>query len=74
MMENKNNNSSWEKMSDEYETSRKKEDSLDTLVEWPAQKSIIGNVEGKSSTFRTTNEGRGVDALIMPFKGMKGAL
>lgn len=38
----------WENLASDYERARAKEDSLDRLVEWPAQKEALGDVLGKS--------------------------
>lgn len=38
----------WAKLSSDYERARAREDSLDRLVEWPAQREALGKVEGKS--------------------------
>ena len=38
----------WEQLAPDYERARVKEDSLDRLVEWPAQKEVMGDVQGKS--------------------------
>ena len=32
----------------DYERARSKEDSLDRLVEWPAQRDVLGDVAGRS--------------------------
>ena len=38
----------WQNLAADYERARVKEDSLDRLVEWPAQKEVLGEVRGKS--------------------------
>jgi len=38
----------WMRLSSDYERARSREDSLDRLVEWPAQRAVIGDVSGKS--------------------------
>ena len=38
----------WQNLASDYERARAKEDSLDRLVEWPAQKEILGEIRGKS--------------------------
>jgi SAM-dependent methyltransferase len=38
----------WKRLAPDYERARSKEDSLDRLVEWPAQRSVLGDVVGKS--------------------------
>jgi len=37
----------WNKLADKYEGLQIREDSLDTLVEFPIQRKLVGNVEGK---------------------------
>lgn len=36
----------WERLSSGFEQARAREDSLDRLVEWPAQRALLGDVEG----------------------------
>ena len=38
----------WRRLSSDYEQARAKEDSLDRLVEWPAQRELLGDVVGLS--------------------------
>jgi SAM-dependent methyltransferase len=38
----------WLELSPDYEQARTKEDSLDRLVEWPAQRDLLGDVTGRS--------------------------
>jgi SAM-dependent methyltransferase len=38
----------WQELSPDYERARAKEDSLDRLVEWPAQRDLLGDVTGRS--------------------------
>jgi SAM-dependent methyltransferase len=38
----------WLDLAPDYERARTKEDSLDRLVEWPAQRDLLGNVAGRS--------------------------
>jgi SAM-dependent methyltransferase len=38
----------WQKLAPDYELVRAREDSLDRLVEWPAQRDLLGDVTGKS--------------------------
>ncbi|MCW4456819.1 bifunctional 2-polyprenyl-6-hydroxyphenol methylase/3-demethylubiquinol 3-O-methyltransferase UbiG [Microbacterium sp. MPKO10] len=38
----------WEQLAPDYERARTREDSLDRLVEWPAQREILGDVTGRS--------------------------
>ena len=48
-MDNVSNSSrEWLKLSPDYEQARAKEDSLDRLVEWPAQRDLLGDVSGRS--------------------------
>ncbi|GAB3923764.1 hypothetical protein GCM10029976_014460 [Kribbella albertanoniae] len=38
----------WLDLSSHYERARAKEDSLDRIVEWPAQRNLLGDVVGRS--------------------------
>jgi len=38
----------WQKLAPHYEQARAREDSLDRLVEWPAQRDLLGDVNGRS--------------------------
>lgn len=38
----------WQGLSPDYERARTREDSLDRLVEWPAQRDVLGDVTGRS--------------------------
>ncbi len=38
----------WQRLSRDYERARAREDSLDRLVEWPAQRELLGDVTGMS--------------------------
>ena len=38
----------WSRLAPDYERAREREDSLDRLVEWPAQRSLLGAVSGVS--------------------------
>jgi SAM-dependent methyltransferase len=38
----------WIRLAPDYEQSRSREDSLDRLVEWPAQRDMLGDVAGRS--------------------------
>ncbi|WP_156743861.1 class I SAM-dependent methyltransferase [Occultella aeris] len=38
----------WLELAPDYERARAKEDSLDRLVEWPAQRDVLGDVTGRS--------------------------
>lgn len=38
----------WRELAPDYERARSKEDSLDRLVEWPAQRALLGDVTGLS--------------------------
>lgn len=44
----KDSSKAWSKLASSYESSRAKEDSFDRLVEWPAQRKILGDVAGRS--------------------------
>jgi len=41
-------NQAWSELAPDYEKARASQDSLDTLVEWPAQKDLLGDVSGRS--------------------------
>src|SRR5579871_4387948 len=38
----------WPELAPDYEQARSREDSLDRLVEWPAQRDLLGDVTGRS--------------------------
>jgi SAM-dependent methyltransferase len=38
----------WQELAEGYEQARTREDSLDRLVEWPAQRELLGDVAGRS--------------------------
>lgn len=38
----------WQSLAQGYEAARAREDSLDRLVEWPAQRAVLGDVVGRS--------------------------
>lgn len=38
----------WQELSADYEQARAREDSLDRLVEWPAERDVLGDVTGRS--------------------------
>lgn len=38
----------WQELAADYEQARAREDSLDRLVEWPAEREILGDVNGRS--------------------------
>ncbi|UJP11052.1 hypothetical protein L2X99_05540 [Microbacterium sp. KUDC0406] len=42
------NADAWSDLSGDYERARGREDSLDRLVEWPAQRAMLGDVSGCS--------------------------
>lgn len=44
----KDSSKAWSGLSAHYENSRTKEDSFDRLVEWPAQRKVLGDVAGQS--------------------------
>ncbi len=41
-------NQAWRDLAPDYERARAKEDSLDRLVEWPAQRGLLGDIAGRS--------------------------
>jgi SAM-dependent methyltransferase len=43
-----NSGQPWERLAPDYERARTREDSLDRLVEWPAQRGLLGDVTGLS--------------------------
>jgi SAM-dependent methyltransferase len=43
-----NQSEAWRELAPDYERARSKEDSLDRLVEWPAQRALLGDVTGLS--------------------------
>lgn len=47
-MDIKNSSEAWLDLSPSYERARAKEDSLDRIVEWPAQRQLLGDVNGRS--------------------------
>ena len=38
----------WVRLAEDYERARRREDSLDRLVEWPAERELLGDVAGRS--------------------------
>jgi len=48
MNNDKNPSQAWQKLAPDYELARAREDSLDRLVEWPAQRDLLGDVTGRS--------------------------
>ena len=42
------NSQAWLELAPDYERARSREDSLDRLVEWPAQRNLLGDVTGRS--------------------------
>ncbi len=48
MSSNRDPSNVWSGLAPDYEKARAKEDSLDRLLEWPAQRSILGDVTGRS--------------------------
>ena len=46
--ENNDPSQSWQELAPDYELARSREDSLDRLVEWPAQRDLLGDVTGRS--------------------------
>lgn len=45
---NEDQGKAWSGLAPDYEKARAREDSLDRLVEWPAQREILGDVTGRS--------------------------
>jgi SAM-dependent methyltransferase len=43
-----NSSQAWQELAADYERARAREDSLDRLVEWPAERDILGDVSGRS--------------------------
>ena len=43
-----NPSQAWQELTADYEQARAREDSLDRLVEWPAERDILGDVTGRS--------------------------
>jgi len=43
-----NSSQAWQELAGDYEKARAREDSLDRLVEWPAEREILGAVTGRS--------------------------
>lgn len=54
----------WVDLSDGYELARGREDSLDRLVEWPAQRDLIGDVAGRSVLDLGCGDGSKVRELV----------
>lgn len=44
----RNSGQPWTRLASDYERARAREDSLDRLVEWPAQRRLLGDVTGRS--------------------------
>ncbi len=64
--------SSWENLADTYEDLQVKEDSLDALVEFPAQRALIGDLKGKRVLDIGCGSGR--KALAFALAGAKSVL
>jgi SAM-dependent methyltransferase len=43
-----NSSQAWQELAADYEQARAREDSLDRLVEWPAERAVLGDVTGRS--------------------------
>ena len=43
-----NSSQAWQELAADYEQARAREDSLDRLVEWPAQRELLGDVTGRA--------------------------
>jgi SAM-dependent methyltransferase len=54
----------WVDLGDGYERARGREDSLDRLVEWPAQRDLIGDVAGRSVLDLGCGDGSKVRELV----------
>ncbi len=48
MNSDSNPSQAWQNLAPDYELARAREDSLDRLVEWPAQRDLLGDVTGRS--------------------------
>ena len=48
MSSGRNPSKAWQKLAPDYERARAKEDSFDRLVEWPAQRDLLGDVTERS--------------------------
>jgi SAM-dependent methyltransferase len=46
--ENRDSSQAWQELAPDYELATAREDSLDRLVEWPAQRDLLGDVTGRS--------------------------
>ena len=44
----RNPSQTWEELAADYERARAREDSLDRLLEWPAERDVLGDVAGRS--------------------------
>lgn len=45
---NRGTSQAWQQLAADYERARAREDSLDRLVEWPAERDVLGDVTGRS--------------------------
>lgn len=54
----------WEQLASDYEQARSREDSLDRLVEWPAQRELLGDVNGLSVLDAGCGNGAKVAELV----------
>lgn len=54
----------WSDLAADYETARAKEDSLDRLVEWPAERKLLGEVKGCSVLDAGCGDGSKVAHLV----------
>ncbi len=55
----------WSDLASDYEQARAKEDSLDRLVEWPAQRDLLGDVNGLSVLDAGCGNGGKVAELVL---------
>ena len=54
----------WPELAADYERARTREDSLDRLVEWPAQRDLLGDVAGRSVLDLGCGNGRKLAELV----------
>ena len=54
----------WRKLAGDYERARAREDSLDRLVEWPAQRELLGDVTGRSVLDLGCGDGSKLASLV----------
>jgi SAM-dependent methyltransferase len=54
----------WESLAPDYERARSREDSLDRLVEWPAQRALLGDVTGLAALDAGCGNGAKIAELV----------